>query len=137
MLLETKISLTLVTTWRWSKLLLFATQSRPLALIPPTSSALEQHILRAAYQAGQIWGRADDVNGWVNLPEPTSWGWHKEQDVLRPTWFTLPSVWSACRELDRCGCTSGCDTRRCKCRRNGLSCFLACKICKGECSNKR
>src|SRR5277367_1054120 len=32
---------------------LFATENKPLCLIPPTSAALWQHILRTAYQAGQ------------------------------------------------------------------------------------
>lgn len=51
---------------------LFGTENRSLLLIPPTSAALKQHTLRAAYQAGQIWGRADVLD---SPPEPGEWGW--------------------------------------------------------------
>ncbi|KAG7178072.1 hypothetical protein Hamer_G003830 [Homarus americanus] len=37
---------------------LFSRKSRSLEDLPPTRAALEQHIKRAAYQAGHIWGQA-------------------------------------------------------------------------------
>ena len=40
--------------------------------IPPTRAALEQHILRATYQGGHIWGQS--LLASPALPSPTSWG---------------------------------------------------------------
>lgn len=48
---------------------LFCSGDKPLTAIPPTRSALLQHIRRAAYQGEHIWGTADQVN---YLPPPPS-----------------------------------------------------------------
>jgi hypothetical protein len=113
---------------------MFATQNKPLSNIPPTSAALYQHTLRAAYQAGQVWGCAD-----VTEPvtaNPDQWGWRKDAGgILRPLWTNQPDIWAACRELDRCGCKSQCNTMRCRCRRNMLPCTLNCCKCAETCSN--
>ncbi|KAG7173838.1 hypothetical protein Hamer_G018107 [Homarus americanus] len=47
---------------------LFSRKSRSLEDLPPTRAALEQHIKRAAYQAGHIWGQA--AIAFVSLPSP-------------------------------------------------------------------
>lgn len=115
---------------------LFMRQNKPLVLIPPTSAALRQHALRAAFQAGWIWGQATETN--PEVPSPASWGWRKTpQQSWQPLWTTKPSIWEACRELDICGCKKNCDTQRCSCRKSGLACTPACKSCKGLCENKR
>ena len=36
---------------------LFANKTKSLKNLPPTADALWQHILRASYQAGYIWGK--------------------------------------------------------------------------------
>lgn len=48
---------------------LFCSQNKPIHLIPPTSAALYQHILRAAYQAGQVWGRSYDMDNVTPSPK--------------------------------------------------------------------
>ncbi|KAG7162906.1 hypothetical protein Hamer_G025061, partial [Homarus americanus] len=66
---------------------LFSRKSRSLEDLPPTRAALEQHIKRAAYQAGHIWGKA--AIAFVSLPSPCDWGWMKSGDELEPLWKTL------------------------------------------------
>ena len=53
------------------------TQNRKMDNIPPSYAALEQHVRRAAYQAGYIWGQslvADPV-----VPPPEQWGWKRDE----------------------------------------------------------
>jgi len=98
--------------------------------IPPTRAALEQHVKRAAFQGGHVWGQAlspDPV-----LPSPSAWGWTKTDGGLyEPHWTTLPEASKTCYELICCGCKKGCRTN-CKCKRAGLQCTALCK-CEGEC----
>jgi hypothetical protein len=78
--------------------------------IRPTSAALRQHVLRAAYQAGQVWGRS--LTDEDNVPSPADWGWVKKAEIWTPIWSELPEVWQDCRELDKCGCKTGCTSNR-------------------------
>ena len=48
--------------------------------IPPTRAALEQHVKRAIYQGGHVWGQA--LLAFPVLPSPTSWGWTKTEDGM-------------------------------------------------------
>ena len=41
----------------------------------PTEDSLKQQCLRAAYQAGYVWGQA--LKPYVDLPSPSEWGWKK------------------------------------------------------------
>ncbi|KAI0243305.1 hypothetical protein LSAT2_015899 [Lamellibrachia satsuma] len=41
-------------------------------LIPPTKAAMEEHVKRAAYQGGHVWGQT--LLPAPELPPPTSWG---------------------------------------------------------------
>lgn len=102
-----------------------------LHLLPPTLAALIQHILRAAYQAGQIWGRVS-VNFDSEVPSAEGWGWTKTTTgSWTPHWTDLSWIWEACR----CGCQkTPCDSKRCMCVRNDLPCTPACK-CHGKCKN--
>ncbi|KAK3917822.1 Chromosome-associated kinesin KIF4 [Frankliniella fusca] len=113
---------------------LFATDGKPLLHIPPTYGVLVQHTRRAAYQAGQIWGRSLQTD-WKNLPSPVGWGWKGTPGSWLPHWSDLDDIWQTCRELSVCGCASDCSTMRCACRKAGVCCALSCKKCKGNCSN--
>ena len=55
-----------------ARLHLFARKQRPYDAIPPTSAALKEHIKRAAYQAGAVWGQATVTQ--PVLPSPAEWG---------------------------------------------------------------
>ena len=90
--------------------------------IPPTSSALIQHVLRAVYQAGHCWGQA--LTDAVDLPSPDKWGWIRANDTLEwfPLWSLLPEVSMACRELLSCSCKRMCSAS-CKCVEAKLPCM--------------
>ena len=50
---------------------LFAYGNRKLENIPPLRAALEQHVKRASFQAGHIWGQALIAS--PSLPSPSEW----------------------------------------------------------------
>lgn len=89
-----------------------------------------QHIKRTAYQAGHVWSQA--LLALPVVPTPSDWGWVEDSCGWRPVWMTLPDADSCCLELLRCGCKTGCLTRRCKCVRSDLKCTSLC-ACEGEC----
>ena len=98
---------------------LFTQKGRTIENIPPTQAALTQHVRRAVYQGGHIWGQA--LIARPEYPDPSSWGWNKKQSgtstTWTPLWSTLPPASATCIELLCCGCTKGCHGR-CKCRNN-------------------
>ena len=99
-------------------------------LIPPTSAALKQHVRRAVYQGGQMWGQA--LVPAPALPSPSDWGWSSTSDQMyEPYWTTLPEASKVCQELISCTCKKGC-TKRCKCKKAKLECTALCD-CGGEC----
>ena len=75
---------------------LFA-KGRSVENIPPRQGALVQHVHRAAFQAGYIWGQALVIQ--QQLPSPSNWGWEKTQDGWMPKWTTLPEASTACNAL--------------------------------------
>ena len=98
--------------------------------IPPTKAALEQHVRRAVFQGGHIWGQA--TNPQPALPSPTAWGWRKMDDGLyQPLWSTLPEATKSCQELVSYGCKKGCK-KRCKCNQANLPC-TGLFSCYGDC----
>ncbi|CAG2255285.1 unnamed protein product [Mytilus edulis] len=67
---------------------------------------------------------------------PSDWGWVLQGTSLCPIRTILPPAPDKLLHVIRCKCKSGCDTRRCTCRKNGLDCSSACSECKGlNCSN--
>ena len=110
---------------------LFAHGNRQLENIPPTRAALFQHVKRAAYQAGHIWGQAQIKD--TSPPSPSDWGWEKtaEDGGWTPTWTTLPEASKSCRELVKCNCKKS-YLGRCKCFKSNLKCTQLC-FCAGQC----
>ena len=109
---------------------LFAQQGRLLENIPPTSAALRQHLLRAVFQAGYVWGQSlvkDPV-----IPSPDAWGWKQDGTKWKPVWTSLPQAQQSCYELIRCGCKQGC-RGHCKCVKANLQCTALC-ACSGDCA---
>ena len=53
---------------------LFARKNN-VELIPPTKAALEEHVKRAVYQGGHVWGQI--LLPAPELPPPTNWGWSR------------------------------------------------------------
>ncbi len=82
---------------------LFSYGNRKLENIPPSRAALLQHVRRAAFQAGHVWGQALISN--PNLPCPSQWGWRKDSNgKWEPLWTTLAEASKGCHELVKCNC---------------------------------
>ena len=108
---------------------MFSQGTRSIESIPPTQAAFEQHVKRAAFQAGQVWGRT--LHPMQELPSATDWGWNLSSDGWIPTWSTLPEASKACNELIKCGCKNAC-RGLCKCTKANLPCTALCS-CNGNC----
>ncbi|KAL8586163.1 hypothetical protein ACOMHN_057725 [Nucella lapillus] len=100
-------------------------------LIPPTKAALEEHVKRAVYQGGHVWGQT--LLPAPELPPPTNWGWSRTgEGQYTPYWTRLPEAAHSCIELVSCKCKKGC-VRRCKCKKAALQCTALC-VCEGDCT---
>ena len=98
--------------------------------LPPTSDAAAFHSLRVFYQT-QLWMGNTSLN-------PLDYGWQIVNEVLLPVKMTLPPAPEKLLQIVRCGCKTGCDSKKCSCRRHGLDCSSACKDCRGiSCSNSQ
>ena len=109
---------------------LFCKRSRTLDRIPPTSAALEQHLLRASYQGGHVWSQIHLTL--PELPSPAEWGWMKDGH-WKPVWTTLAQAQESCYELIHCSCKKAC-RGLCKCTRANLQRTALCS-CGGNCYN--
>ena len=84
---------------------LFSRKGRSIEHIPPSYAALQQHIKRAAYQAGFCWGQA--LIKLQETPSPTNRGWTRNKEgVWEPFWTSLQQASASCNELIKCGCKS-------------------------------
>ena len=95
--------------------------------MPPTEDALHQHILRAHHQS-LVWRNANVPN--PGIPNPTTSGWYLEHNQLMFRLMTKEGFTAECVNIATCACSKGPPcllTGRCKCRKNGLRCSLACK----------
>ena len=98
--------------------------------LPPTMDALEQAIKRAQHQAN-IWANAIIANPEALNPE--SFGWKIIDNLFHPVMSTLPPAPEAIVELIKCGCLkSKCESARCKCVANKLSCCELCSCYRDE-----
>ncbi len=112
---------------------LFSHGNRKLENIPPSKAALLQHVKRASFQAGHVWGQALIAN--PTLPSPSEWGWQKEDNdgQWTPLWTILPEASKGCRELIKFGCKKQC-CGRCQCSKANLKCTQLC-FCEGQCTD--
>ena len=112
---------------------LFTKKGRSMEGLPPTQAALYQHILRAAYQGGHVWGSLLELA--PRLPSPADWGWIRlDTGLYSPLWTTIPQASITSLELVRCGCLQGCRSRQCKCVKAALQCTALC-VCDGNCEH--
>ena len=111
---------------------LFAQGNKSIENISPTQAALAQHIKRAAYQAGHVWGQV--LEPVQELPSPVEWGWQQSPEGWSPMWITLAEASKACSELISCGCKRAC-RGLCKCTKANLPCTALCS-CAGSCYQK-
>jgi hypothetical protein len=110
---------------------LFTKKGRQIENLPPTQSAMIEHIKRAALQGGYYWATALQTQ--PSLPSPSAWGWTRvnDQKPWEPLWTSIAAVSQCCPELVSCQCKKGC-TKRCKCVRAALKCTALCN-CDGKC----
>ena len=95
-----------------------------LTIYPPTKAALIQHIKRATYQGGIVWGQA--LQSEQQLPSPSQWGWIQNSDnSWGINWTNLNSISDECKELCKCSCKKECSVR-CSCRKSNLLCTSIC-----------
>lgn len=98
--------------------------------MPPTRDALEQHCLRANYQAA-IHRRA--MVQFINAPSPVGHGWQMENDELSYKWMTQPPAPDILLEVVQCSCKTGCESGKCSCAKSKVNCTDMCKCV--NCSN--
>ncbi|KAJ8684487.1 hypothetical protein QAD02_020279 [Eretmocerus hayati] len=104
-------------------------KSFDLKNLPPTKQAAEQHAFRVYYELQKIFNYTKN---------PLDWGWKKTDYGLRPVpitdrGFLIPKDILL---MISCSCTTGCQSKRCSCRKRGLKCSDLCKHCFGnDCSN--
>ena len=110
---------------------LFCSRSTQSTSLPPTRNALVLHVHRANYQAA-VWRRA--LSNTIQPPSPHGHGWIVKKTKVKVEWMTQPAAPAALLELHKCGCSTGCASRRCSCRASLLQCTDACQ-CK-DCSNR-
>ena len=97
--------------------------------LPPSSDALKQHVLRAVYQSGHIWGKS--LLGNFEAPDPTNWGWSKCGAIWKPTWILSGIISKTLPQLVTCKCKTTCKPP-CKCAVNNVACTQLC-ACRGMC----
>ena len=100
--------------------------------LPPTSNAAQFHSLRVYLQC-QYWldKTVEDLN-------PKEWGWTIRKDTLFPKEMSQQPAPDFLLNIIHCNCKTDCDTRKCGCRKNGLSCSNGCGSCRGiNCSNSQ
>lgn len=91
--------------------------------LPPTSDALNLHLMRVHYQS-LIWNLAHIPK--PNIPDPTCMGWKMEDNNLLPLLMTKEAIPEACLSLVACQCRTGCRNYQCGCRKAGFQCTSNC-----------
>ena len=116
-------------------LMFSAATNLDLRELPPCKTALKQHILRSAFQAGWIWG-----NTLSERPPPSKfeWGWNMNADEksLTINWCPSPPATAVtCKTLTAtCKCRGvGSTCNSCTCGRDNMQCLSSC-TCKRNCT---
>lgn len=103
----------------------------------PSTSSLRRHWLRVAY-IHTLWNKSTDSNVYSSLPLPENYGWiRKDNNVYEIDWED-PSKTSRIQTnidflLSGCKCKTGCNSRKCGCKKAGKACGPGC-VC-SRCRN--
>lgn len=98
-------------------------KSFKLKKLPPTEGAAIQHCYRAYYQ----------LQTWLgNKLTATDWGWQKHQNGVMPKMTDKDLIPEVLLKSICCNCDTGCNTKRCGCRKHGLRCTNLCTKCHGS-----
>ena len=116
---------------RWK--LFKASSSNNIRELPPTTSSLHLHVLRAAFQAGWIWGNSVSQEP---CPDAQTFGWKINNNVLCIQWCEQSHVQNADKLFklvtNTCKCSSKpspgkCKSCSCSSGELKLSCLNMCK----------
>ena len=123
-------SVTTLGALRWR---LFSIHQRELNRLPPTHKAFRQMLMRAHFTALQ-WKSSHLPSPELPDPNEYSWKWDETKEIFESLMTTNPRAPDdSIMELISCGCKTGCQTDRCRCRKNELLCTEMCR-CK-DCVN--
>ena len=95
------------------------TQSGQPESLPPTSDALQFHLMRVHYQA-LIWRYFHCSK--PNLLSPDSMGWERTTAGLQLKLISLSPILDAYLEIISCSCCAQCRSFHCKCRKADMAC---------------
>lgn len=97
-----------------------------LSLLPPTESAVRQHVFRTYLQ----------VQTWLGIyKDPQEWGWRQTNYGLEPICTTAAPAPPELLKLISCKCKGKCGAA-CGCRKAGIHCSVICLHCSGQtCDN--
>jgi len=101
--------------------------------LPPCADTLNQHMLRANYQAA-VWRRSLDPKPYV--PAPENHGWRTTDDGrLEICWMTGLPAPQVVLDFMFCECRKACEPGDCVCLDNNLPCTDECRL--KDCSNTK
>ena len=97
--------------------------------LPPSAASAKFHNLRVYYQIR-------DWRGMAATLDPLEWGWEMVGQMLLPVKCDMPPAPDNLLHSFCCQCKTGCDSKKCTCRKHELDSTIACSECKGvSCSN--
>ena len=120
--------ITTISKLRWY---LFSKHASDISYLPPTQAVLKYRIFRAHFIA-LVLKRCDQAV--QDLPDATCYGWEESDNQLRPILSDELPAPVGLIELSMCSCKGVCDTNRCSCFKNKLTCTEMCQ-CTSECEN--
>ncbi|CAH1959376.1 unnamed protein product [Acanthoscelides obtectus] len=70
--------------------------------------------------------------------DPCLWGWTRQGNILIPIMSEADPAPKELLQEVSCGCQWPCKSKRYNCRKAGLKCNSACKVCRGKsCNNSK
>lgn len=95
-----------------------------LEKLPPTEGAAKEHSLRSYWQ----------LQSWLgNKKNPLNWGWKPYMVGISPKYTDEKLIPDELLKKICCGCSKGCGSMQCGCRKHGLQCTNLCTNC--DCDN--
>ena len=104
--------------------------SNDFRTLPPSKDALFQHLLRASYQSGWVWGNSLLLEA---PPQKESWGWRIHGGSLKFNWKTIDCYDKLVKLAVVCQCRSN-KCLNCKCAKSNVKCLRFCN-CSRKCHN--
>ena len=94
----------------------------------PSVGVLKRHWKRSCWVL-HMWRQATQNR--MLLPPPAGNGWMKQEGKFLIDWDSKESMQTVRQRVDLllkgCACKGGCNTRKCGCKKNGLSCCPGCR----------